>query len=68
MTHGGVWVQGDALPGLQTFCDWYTEDARRLWTFLRASEQFLWRVIDDFGRADDELVRVLNQLSLDQRR
>jgi len=31
-------------------------------------ELFLWQVIDDFGKADGDLLRVLDQLSLEQRR
>jgi len=60
--------KGDALPVLQKYYDSLSEHAMKLWNLHHVGELFLWQVIDDFGKADGDLLRVLDQLSLEQRR
>ena len=54
---------GAAKPRLQMFYASYAADVGKLSFFYSAAEQFVWQIIDDFGKADQDLVDVLLALA-----
>jgi len=55
--------EGAAKPRLQTFYGSYAADVQKLWFFESVGEQFIWQIIDDFGKADEDLMAVLVALA-----